>query len=476
MKKITQCLILFFSTFIIGFVGSAQTMTQGDPERGEYLSILGDCQACHTYKVGDGKPFAGGYPISSPLGDIYSSNITPSKTAGIGNYSLEDFTNVLRKGIRADGEHLYPAMPYTAYTKLSDEDIADLYAYFMLRVKPVDEPLAHQTDLPFPFDMRSAMIVWNALFLKEQRYQEDSTKSAEWNRGAYIVEALAHCSTCHTPRNFMMGEVEDQYLAGGALGSWYAPNITSSPISGIGSWSLAEIVQYLQTGYLDGKAQAAGPMAEAVEDSFQYTHPDDLRAIATYLLDVPAIENPKQQQPRDSFGKPYDVDIELRGLAPVNANHTLTDGASLYSAYCASCHQSDGRGTPEQFYPSLFNNTATGDYNPSNAIAAVLLGVERQVGKTEFYMPNFGENSPTQPLSDIEIAKIVQFVYQKYGNSQVTITADMVKEVRLGGPVPLLIKLQPYMIPAIVVTLLLLLWLIRLIFKRRNRSGYIDRS
>lgn len=468
MKKITQLLLFSLSTFMIGTIGNAQTSIQGDPERGEYLSILGDCQACHTYKAGDGASFAGGYPISSPLGDIYSSNITPSKKFGIGNYSLEEFTKVLRQGIRADGAHLYPAMPYTAYTKLTDEDIADLYAYFMQRVKPVDEPLAHQTDLPFPFNMRSAMIVWNGLFLKDQRYVENPNKSAEWNRGAYIVEALAHCSTCHTPRNFMMGEETTQYLAGGQLGSWFAPNITSSQVSGIGSWTLAEVVQYLQKGYVDGKAQAAGPMAEAVEDSFQYTHLDDLKAIATYLLEVPAIEDTKQQQPRDSYGKPYDVDIELRGLSPAYANNTLTDGASLYSAYCASCHQSDGSGTPEQFYPSLFNNTATGDYNPSNAIAAVLLGVDRQVGQTEFYMPSFGENSPTQALSDAEIAKILQFVYQKYGNSQVTITADMVKEVRLGGPVPLLITLQPYMIPAMVIGVLLLLWLIRLIFKRRK--------
>ncbi|PWD89913.1 cytochrome c [Ignatzschineria cameli] len=470
MKKLSQSLLLALSFSFATMLPTIAMATgerdlstiTGDAKRGEYLSILGDCQACHTNFAENGKPFAGGYAVSSPLGDIYSSNITPSKEYGIGNYTLAQFRDVLRKGIRADGEYLYPAMPYTAYTQLQDEDIADLYAYFMTAVTPVDIAPTYHTDLPFPFDKRSMMIVWNGLFLDPGPFKPDPSASEEWNRGAYIVEALAHCSTCHTPRDVMMGEKKDQYLAGGALGSWYAPNITSSINAGIGNWSQEDLVTYLREGLLEGKAQAGGPMAEAVSDSFQHLRSEDLQAIATYIRSVKPIDNSEQKAPRDSYGAPFDVDLLLRGTEPVDANHTLKSGESLYSAYCSSCHQNDGSGTPEQFYPSLYHNTATGDYNPSNAIAAILNGVDRKVGETRYYMPNFGVNSPTQALDDTQIARIVQFVYEKYGNQSVKITPEMVREVRLGGPAPLLLKAQPFMLPGMaiggVILLLLIIW------------------
>lgn len=463
MKKLSQLLLLtctltLSQTFPL-FADQSSPLA-GDPKRGEYLSIMGDCQACHTNFAENGAPFAGGYAVSSPLGDIYSSNITPSKEYGIGNYTLEQFRDVLRKGIRADGAYLYPAMPYTAYTKLQDQDIADLYAYFMTVVKPVDEALIHDTSLPFPYDMRSLMTIWNMLFLEQGPFKADPEKSDEWNRGAYIVEALAHCSTCHTPRDFMMGEEKSKYLAGGQLGSWYAPNITSSVDAGIGSWSQEALVSYLQQGFLDGKAQAAGPMAEAVTDSFQHLHIEDLNAIATYIRSVKAVDNSDQSAPRDQYGAAYDVDLLWRGVDPVNANNALTTGASLYSAYCASCHQPTGSGTPDQFYPSLYHNTATGDYNPSNIIATILYGVDRTVGETRYYMPNFGPYSPTQALDDGQIAKIAQFVYEKYGNPSVTITPKMVQQIRSGGPAPLLLKLQPFMLPGMIIGIFVILLLI----------------
>lgn len=453
---------------------SAALADDGNAARGETLAILGDCQACHTDKAGDGEPFAGGYPISSPMGDIYSSNITPSKTYGIGSYSLEDFTRALRDGIRKDGEHLYPAMPYPSYAKLTDADIKDLYAYFMTSVQPVDEPPKHTTELPFPFGMRSVMAVWNALYLDNTPFKADPNQSDEWNRGAYIVEALAHCSTCHTPRNFMMAEEKDHYLGGSSLGPWFAPNITSSINGGIGSWQNADLITYLQKGHLKGKAQAAGPMGEAVEDSFQHVDAKDLEAIATYIRSVPALDNPAQSAPRDTYGEPFDVDLLLRGAAPVDAYQNLKSGEALYSAYCSSCHQNTGSGTEDQFYPSLFHNTATGDVNPSNAIAAVLYGVNKKVDGKEIYMPSFGPQSATQALSDEQIAKIVQFVYQQYGNPTVGVTEEMVKEIRAGGAAPALMKLQPYLLPGMIFLIAVVLGGIIAVVSRKKRGGKDD--
>lgn len=471
MRKIYRLFTISIacSLALVSHADQMLTIDSVSANRGKELAILGDCQACHTYAAGNGAPFAGGYPIGSPIGEIYSSNITPSKEFGIGNYTLAQFTDVLRKGIRADGKHLYPAMPYTAYTKLTEQDIADLYAYFMHEVAPVNQPLMHQTDLPFPFNIRAVMIVWNTLFLDDAPYQDNPDKSSEWNRGGYIVQALAHCSTCHTPRDFMMAEKKNQFLGGGQVGAWYAPNITPSKNSGIGNWTQEEIITYLKTGHIVGKAQAAGPMAEAVEDSFQYVSDEDLIAITTYIQNIDAIDNPLQKAPRDSYGKAYDVDIDLRGEHLVTANNTLNDGVGLYSAYCSSCHQNTGAGTPDQFYPSLFNNTATGDFNPSNIIAAILNGVERTVDGKEYYMPSFGQNSPTQALTDEQIALITQFVYQKYGHPDVVITPTMVKEIRQGGAVPFLLTLQPYFLPATIIIALLILWgIIRLIRPKKR--------
>ncbi len=257
---------LFGLAAIAAGTGSAfaQDATGSDADlvaKGRYLATAADCAACHTAPNG-GAPFAGGYGIESPLGTIFSTNITPSKTAGIGNYSEEDFARAVREGVAKDGSHLYPAMPYTAYAKISDDDMKALYAYFMHEVKPNDAQ-PEKTALPFPFSIRMSMAFWNLLFLDNTRFKPDAAKSADWNRGAYLAEALEHCSTCHTPRNELMAEEGDKALSGSAVGSWYAPNITSDKVSGIGGWSDAELVEYLRTGHVAGKAQAAGPMAEA---------------------------------------------------------------------------------------------------------------------------------------------------------------------------------------------------------------------
>ncbi len=270
------------------FAGSALAQDAADPAlvaKGKYLAIAGDCGACHTTE--NGRPFAGGLALASPLGQIFSTNITPSKQFGIGNYSLEDFDRAVRHGVRKDGANLYPAMPYTAYSSVSDDDIKALYAYFMHGVEPVDE-VGPRTSLPFPFNIRLSMMGWNLIFAHDKPFAADPSKSAQWNRGAYLAEGLAHCSTCHTPRNFLMAEEGGKALGGASLGTWFAPNITSDAVAGIGKWSVDDIAAYLSTGRSPTGSQAGGPMLEAIDKSFSKLDAKDVKAIATYIHGVAA--------------------------------------------------------------------------------------------------------------------------------------------------------------------------------------------
>lgn len=439
-------------------------------ERGRYLAIAADCMACHT--AASGKPYAGGYAIDSPLGTIYATNITPSKKGGIGHYTEADFARALRQGVRADGSHLYPAMPYTSYALLSDADVGDLYHYFMHAVKPVDEP-ARQTKLPFPFNVRLSMLGWNALFLDDKRFVPDAGKSAQINRGAYLAEGLAHCSACHTPRNMLMAEVGSQQLAGANLGSWHAPNITSDAISGIGGWSDAELAAYLKTGHVEGKGQAAGGMAEAIQNSLQFLRHDDVAAIVAYLRTVPPVRAAGQQKAAYSYGSAASEEAALRGMASSTEHHSLNSGAVLFSGYCASCHSASGAGSTGQAYPALFNNTATGASTPANLVSAILFGVERKIGKegeeVEAFMPRFDQRSYVQALTDEQIASIANYVLKQYGNPAVTVTPAYVAQARSGGETPLLARLPHFIVPVGIAALLALIAL--LAWRRTRRQG-----
>ncbi|MFJ1231368.1 c-type cytochrome [Yersinia proxima] len=470
MKKLIATSLFSLSLFAAGVCASehASLSEQQWIEKGEQVAIASDCQACHTKPEG-GKPFTGGYGISSPMGMIYSTNITPSTVDGIGKYSEVEFARAVRDGIRADGSHLYPAMPYTSYTKLSDEDIHALYVYFMQAVPAIDEENI-PTELPFPFNMRFAMLGWNMMFLDKGRFEPDSSKSDQWNRGAYLVNGPGHCDTCHTPRNLLMGEDTGKAFAGGMVGPWYAPNITSDAISGIGGWSNAQLVEYLKTGRVTGKNQAAGGMAEAVQNSLQYLPESDLQAIALYLKSTTPVRDPQDTQPADSFGKALNVEIDLRGQHPSTANNTLDSGAALFSGNCASCHQPDGSGSKNQAYPSLFNNTATGSSNPANLVSAILFGVDRKVGDEHILMPHFGPQSYVNPLNDKQIALIANYVLHSYGNPAVTVSEADVAELRAGGPVPLLARLQPYMAPAMIAAVIVLLALILVLGRKRRKT------
>ncbi|WDS37026.1 cytochrome c [Pseudoxanthomonas sp.] len=455
----------FFVGAVALMLAAASQVSRADDavEHGRYLSVAADCAACHTSPKG-GKPYAGGYAISSPLGQIWASNITPSKRHGIGEYSEADFAKAVREGVRKDGAHLYPAMPYTAYAKLTDEDVHALYVYFMQDVKPVDEA-AQQTDLPFPFSVRASMAGWNLLFLDKQTFKPDPSKDAQWNRGAYLVEGLEHCSSCHSPRGLMMQEVGSKALAGGSLGDWYAPNITSDKISGIGGWSDTELAQYLKTGRVVGKAQAGGGMAEAVTNSLSKLHDDDIAAIVAYLRTVPAVSDTGVERAAFDWGDAS----KSPGEQPVRGTGaSSSSGEVLYSGLCASCHGARGEGSHDGYYPSLVHNTTVGMASPQNLVAAIVNGVDREVGDQHVLMPHFSEGSYVQPLTDEEVASVASYVRTNFGPGD-QVTAAQVTLMRAGGDKPLIAKLGQLWLPAVIVVVLALIALVLLV-RRARRS------
>ena len=436
-------------------------------ERGRYVARAADCMACHT-KPGSDAPYAGGYAIASPMGEIWASNITPSRRFGIGDYSRDEFARAVREGIRRDGAHLYPGMPYTAYAKLTDQDINDLYAYFMKGVKPVEQP-SHQTALPFPFSIRQSMAVWNLLFLDRTPYTPDPQRSAQWNRGAYLVQGPAHCASCHSPRGLLMQEDSGKALAGGSLGLWYAPNITSDPVAGVGAWSGQDLTRYLRTGRVVGKAQAGGPMAEAVEHSLSHLTETDIAAIVTYLRTVPAVSDPSLERASNAWPlRPQAAtgETRIRGTGVA-----IDDGQALYDGACASCHGTRGEGSPDQYYPALVHNSTVGAPTPQNLIATLLTGIDRTVDGQHVLMPHFSTGSHVQELSDQQVASLATYVRHAFGPGDEVTVAD-VKLARSGGPTPLLLTLVTFGLPlagAVVLLALYLLWRRRMAKKRGAR-------
>ncbi|HZZ09142.1 MAG TPA: cytochrome c [Paraburkholderia sp.] len=444
-----------------GFTTAVHAAGDDLVKRGEYLAKAGDCIACHS--APQGKPFAGGLALATPLGSIVSTNITPSKTNGIGHYTLEQFAAALRQGVRADGQHLYPAMPYTSYAQVSDDDVKALYAYFMQGVAPVDTA-PPQTELPFPFNVRLSMAAWNLLFLDRKPFTPDPSQSVEWNRGAYLVKGLAHCSTCHTPRNALMAEDASASLGGSVVGTWYAPNISSDPVSGIGAWSEADIAGYLRTGHVIDRAQAAGPMAEAVDNSFQHLNDGDLRAMAVYLKSTPPVHDAADSHAAYAWGGPKAGVDAVRGESlPEDANRM--SGPQLYDAYCASCHQVHGEGAGQGIdgpgLPSLFHNTALGHQNTNNLVMVMLEGVHRQAGAPDVLMPAFG-----RLLSDQQIATLGNYLLTQYGNPGASVTVEQVRTLRGGGQASPLVTVARV---GLVAAALIVLGILFLVMRKRKR-------
>lgn len=440
----------------------AATFDTATVERGRYLATASDCMACHTAR--HGKAMAGGLVLASPVGDIVSTNITPSKQYGIGNYSEQQFSDAVRKGVRADGQNLYPAMPYTAYAVMTDDDIRAMYAYFMQEVKPVEQG-SKPTDLPFPMSVRASMKVWNAMFLDHKPLTPAPQRPAQWLRGRYLADGAAHCSTCHTPRGLLMQEKKELYLTGSQVGPWYAPNITSHPTSGIGSWSEAELVQYLRTGRVEGKAQAAGSMAEAISYSFSRLSDEDLKAIAVYIKDLPPMAGDEPVS-RFNQGQAGNALPSLRGKSYQENAKGPHLGAQVFSANCASCHGFNGQGTADGYYPSLFHNSAT--MNNSNLLATILYGVERETRHGHVFMPPFGDQvNAVNHLSNDEIAALANYIQVSYGSGAPGVKAEDVAVIRQGGPQSHLLLLARL---GMVAGLLVLSALIIVVLRRRAKQ------
>jgi fructose 5-dehydrogenase cytochrome subunit len=436
-------------------------------ERGRYLATAADCAGCHT--APQGRPFAGGMGIDSPFGQIFASNITPSKTHGIGGYSEAQFARAVREGVAADGTHLYPAMPYPSYAGISDDDIKALYAYLMEGVFPADVATP-ETHLPFPFGQRWLMAGWNLAFAGGKPFEADTSKSAAFNRGHYLVSALGHCGACHTPRNFAFAEQSNLALSGAQLGAWRTPNITSDPVSGIGGWSEAELVRYLRTGSVPGKAQAAGGMAEAVQASLQHLTDADLSAIATYLKASTPVHDPADTKPAYAYegnaSGGYEGALRATNQGIGKGSSTpgypaLTTGAQLYSGNCASCHQPSGSGTSDGAFPSLTHNSTLGRSNADNLVMVILNGLHIQTGADERLMPAFADE-----LSDEQVAQIATFVMSEYGNPAVKVDAARVKTLRAGGDNPV-DGLGYALIGVVMVALIVIALLVR---RRRRKS------
>lgn len=394
-------------TLLALMLAAAPLWAHGDQaliKRGEYLARAADCTACHT--APGGPAFGGGYPVSTPFGVIYGSNISADRQFGIGNWSDDEFVAAVRDGVGKNGQQLYPAMPYDAFTKMKRDDVLAIKAYLL--AQPAVHQATPRTDLAFPFNQRWGMRLWKLFNFSAGELQPDPAKSDQWNRGRYLVEALAHCGTCHTPRTLTMGMDEDNAFAGGDLGGWTAYNITPDQRAGIGSWSQQELVDYLKTGNVAGRASAAGPMAEAIEHSLQYLPDGDLHAMATYLRSVNPIADDAQSKARDAWGRPTQDYLALRGASAEDAS-----GAALFNRHCASCHGADGAGKGNGFnaYPSLLRHGSTGAADNKNLVAVILGGVRRHMQQGEILMPAFAGE-----LKDDEVATLSNYVNRQFGN------------------------------------------------------------
>jgi mono/diheme cytochrome c family protein len=380
-------------------------------ERGAYLAKAADCMACHTSQ--GGKEFAGGLAIRLPFGTLYSTNITPDKETGIGNYSDQDFLNALHRGTRNDGARLYPAMPYTSYTYMTDADALAVKAY--LFSLPSVRAVVPANTLMFPFNQRWGMIFWSALFNPDTRFTPDTSKSAEWNRGAYLAEALAHCGECHTPRNLALALDNRQKFAGAVTAGWRAFNISSDKTSGIGGWSDEDIVSYLSIGHADVHGTASGPMGEAVDHSFSQMAPEDIRAVVAYLRSVPPIGSP---------------DLPATLAPPAPASHKQGGGTPdprgkmVFEGACVSCHGWTGESSISPF-ATLTGSWAVNDPSATNVAQIVISGTRRHTPANAVSMPAFGN-----AYSDDEIAAVANYVTARFGTRPSQMTAQDVAELR----------------------------------------------
>jgi mono/diheme cytochrome c family protein len=383
--------------------------------KGEYLTKAADCAACHT--APGGERFAGGRAFKLPFGTIYSTNITPDRETGIGQWSDAEFVRALHRGIGRNGEDLYPAFPYTAYALLSTDDVLAIRAY-LSTVRPVSLRNTDST-LVFPFNQRYTLRAWKLLFMPTRQWEPSAAHDAAWNRGSYLAEALAHCGDCHTPRNLMFATKSGRKYAGAVVDGWKAYNITSDSETGIGAWSDAEIEQYLSSGHAPAHGSAGGGMAEAIDLSLRHLSAEDIAALTRYLRTIPA-------QRSEIAARIDHHPATLNGATAWSpgADRNESIGFQIFASACASCHGWDGTGQ-QTGHAELLGSPTVNDPSGANLIRAVLEGVKIGSPRGDNLMPSFAA-----AYSDAEIAAVTNYVIGHFGGKQGVVTSADVNAAR----------------------------------------------
>ena len=420
MKKHTQRLLATLSLLLSAGAGMAATTDAQQIRQGEYLARAGDCIACHT--APQGKPYAGGLGMATPIGKVYSTNITPDKQHGIGNWTFEDFDKLMRTGVTKQGYTVYPAMPYPSYSRLSDADMRALYAYLMHGV-PANASPNRAADIPWPLSMRFPLSIWRWVFAPTPApYTPAAGGDQQLLRGAYLVQGLGHCGACHTARGVGMQEKalteldSSAYLAGGAaIDGWVAPSLRNEHGGGLARWTEADIAEFLKTGR-NSHSASFGAMNDVVAHSMQYMSKDDLSSIAKYLKSLP---------PANTGARPF-VGDDTVGKA-LFAGKVDSTGAQLYLNNCAGCHRSDGKGYDKAF-PALAGNAVLQTADPTSAINIVLSG--GMVPATHTAPSALVMGGYANSLNDQQIADVVSFIQTSWGNHGSKATAAQVAKLR----------------------------------------------
>jgi mono/diheme cytochrome c family protein len=379
-------------------------------DRGEYLTRAADCVVCHT--APGGAPYAGGRAFVLPFGTMYSTNITPDVETGIGSDSDADFLNAVHRGIGRNGTRLYPAMPYASYTYMADADALAIKAY-LFSLPPIHAPASANT-LVFPFSQRGLMALWSMFFNPDTRYEPNTERSASWNRGAYLVEAMAHCGECHTPRNLAFALNNREKFGGAIQAGWRAYNITPDPHSGVGAWSEADLTHYLSSGHADGRGTAAGPMGEAVDESLSHLKPGDIAAVVEYLRSVPGVSSSDLPSPKTEAA-PSRIEVASNGDS---------QGQVVYAGACAGCHGWTGI-SPGISFATLTGTRGVNDPSAHNVAQVIIHGGQRHTATDSNNMPQFGET-----YSDAEIAGLANYVTARFGAKGSDLTAEQVAKLR----------------------------------------------
>lgn len=384
-------------------------------EAGERLALLGNCAGCHT--TAGGEALTGGLAIDTPFGIIYSTNITPDPTTGIGDWSFAAYVRAMREGVDREGRHLYPAFPYEYFARISDADLADLYAWNM--AQPPIAAGKPPNDLTFPANWRPLLAGWKLLYHSDRRFAASPEQSQVWNEGAYLAEGLGHCGACHTPRNSFGGAAVSRADEGGGAHDWWAPPLTAANPAPH-EWTEAALLSYLRTGRSPEHGVAAGPMASVVHDSLALVPETDAAALAVYFGEQMA------RQPSPQPTQPPGYGIARAALtmdSPPMGTAIFTDGAKLFMASCATCHHNSGPSGGTAF-PRLSDSSSVAAPDARNLIQVMLWGIGPNAGSPQGYMPRFSKE-----LTDMQIAAIAAYLR---GDS---VAADLVARLRAGGPV-----------------------------------------